>query len=145
MHVYEKERLHVVAECTAVEGRLISLHAALDGDLHIALDPERKSVLNLVNVMHAHGALVVEVICEHPQLRRSIRRSQFPMSAIEFASPAPTSPTVTTVGMKFIPLPASKFSPKDDSVDDPAFHAIQQRVPRPCLCALCRDRAGTLT
>jgi len=66
MHVYEKERLHVVAECTAVEGRVVSLHAASDGDLHIALDPERKSVLNLVNVMHAHGALVVEVICEHP-------------------------------------------------------------------------------
>jgi len=65
-HVNEKERLHVVAECTAVEGRVVSLHRASDGDLHIALDPEPKSVLNLVNLMHAHGELVVEVICEHP-------------------------------------------------------------------------------
>jgi hypothetical protein len=64
-HVNEKERLHVVEECTAVEGRVVSLERASDGDLHIALDPEDKSVLNLVNVMHAHGELVVEVICEH--------------------------------------------------------------------------------
>jgi hypothetical protein len=64
-HVNEKERLHVVEECTAVEGRVVSLNRASDGDLHIALNPEHKSVLNLVNVMHAHGELVVEVICEH--------------------------------------------------------------------------------
>lgn len=64
-HVNEKERLHVIEECTAVEGRVVSLHRAWDGDLHIALDPEHKSVLNLVNVIHAHGELVVEVICEH--------------------------------------------------------------------------------
>lgn len=65
-HVSEKERLHVIAECTAVEGRVVSLHPASDGDLHIALNPENKSVLNLVNVLHAHGELVVEIICEHP-------------------------------------------------------------------------------
>jgi hypothetical protein len=64
-HVNEKERLHVVEECTAVEGRVVSLERASDGDLHIGLDPEPKSVLNLVNVMHAHGELVVEIICEH--------------------------------------------------------------------------------
>jgi hypothetical protein len=64
-HVNEKERLHVVEECTAVEGRVVSLERASDGDLHIGLDPEHKSVLNLVNVIHAHGELVVEVICEH--------------------------------------------------------------------------------
>jgi len=64
-HVHEKERLHVVEECTAVEGRVVSLDRASDGDLHITLDPVHKSVLNLVNVMHAHGELVVEVICEH--------------------------------------------------------------------------------
>jgi hypothetical protein len=64
-HVNEKERLHVVEACTVIEGRVVSLRRASDGDLHIALDPEHKSVLNLVNVMHAHGKLVVEVICEH--------------------------------------------------------------------------------
>ncbi len=64
-HVNEKERLRVIEECTVVEGRVVSLHRASDGDLHIALDPEHKSVLNLVNVIHAHGELVVEAICEH--------------------------------------------------------------------------------
>ncbi len=64
-HVYERGRLQVVEPCTAIQGRVVSLHRATDGDLHIALDPEVKSVLNLVNVMHAHGTLVVEVICEH--------------------------------------------------------------------------------
>lgn len=64
-HVYEKDRLRVVQECTAVEGRVVSLHRASDGDLDIALDPENKSVLNLINVMHARRKLVVEIICDH--------------------------------------------------------------------------------
>jgi hypothetical protein len=64
-HINEKERLRVLEACTAVVGRVVSLHRASDGDLHIALDPEHKSVLNLINMMHAHGTLVVETICEH--------------------------------------------------------------------------------
>lgn len=64
-HVYEKDRLKVVEACTAVDGRVVSLHRASDGDLHIALAPDRKSVLNLINVFHSHGELVVEIICEH--------------------------------------------------------------------------------
>jgi hypothetical protein len=64
-HVYEKDRLNVLEPCTAVEGRVVSVHRASDGDLHIGLDPENKSVLNLVNVMHAQRKLVVELICDH--------------------------------------------------------------------------------
>ena len=64
-HVYDKERLKVVEECTAVEGRVVSLHRNSDGDLHIALDPQQKSVLNFLNVIHGRGELVVEVVCEH--------------------------------------------------------------------------------
>ena len=64
-YVYEKERLLVIEECTAVEGRVVSLHRNSDGDLHIALNPKQASVLNLVNVIRARGELVVEVICEH--------------------------------------------------------------------------------
>jgi hypothetical protein len=41
------------------------MYRAADGDLHIALDPYYKSVLNLSNAMHAKGHLVVEIICEH--------------------------------------------------------------------------------
>jgi hypothetical protein len=64
-HIGEKEKLHVVEECTAVEGRVVSLSSAVDGDLYITLDPEQKSVLNLFNVMNGRGNLAVEVICEH--------------------------------------------------------------------------------
>ena len=64
-HVYEPERLHVIETCTAVEGRVVSVRRASDGDLHIGLDPEHQSVLNLTNVIHANGHLVVEVICDH--------------------------------------------------------------------------------
>src|SRR5205085_8911623 len=65
-YVYEKDRLRIIQECVAVEGSVVSLHRNSDGDVHIGLDPENKSVLNLVNVMHAHRKLVVEIICDHP-------------------------------------------------------------------------------
>ena len=64
-HVYEKERLQILEPCTAVEGRVVSIHHAQDGDLHIALDPDDKHVLNLLNATHTHRQLVVEIICEH--------------------------------------------------------------------------------
>ncbi len=64
-HVYSPERLHVIEACTAVDGRVVTVHQAADGDLHIGLDPEQKSTLNLINVMHAHRHLVVEAICDH--------------------------------------------------------------------------------
>jgi hypothetical protein len=64
-HVGEPKRLHVIAACTSVEGQVVSVYRAWDGDLHIELDPHDKSVLNFVNVMHANGHLVVEIICEH--------------------------------------------------------------------------------
>ncbi|HEY6323428.1 MAG TPA: hypothetical protein VJA16_17950 [Thermoanaerobaculia bacterium] len=64
-HVYRADRLRVIARCTAVDGRVDSLDRGSDGDLHIALDPDHASVLNLVNAVHGHRELVVEVICEH--------------------------------------------------------------------------------
>jgi hypothetical protein len=64
-HVYSPERLGVIEACTAVEGRVVSVHRAQDGDLHIGLDPEQKSILNLTNVIHAQRHLIVEVVCDH--------------------------------------------------------------------------------
>jgi len=64
-HVGDREKLHVIAACTSVEGRVVSLYRASDGDLHIELDPYNKSVLNFANAIHANGHLVVEIICEH--------------------------------------------------------------------------------
>lgn len=68
-HVYSPERLYVIEACTAVAGRVVSVHRAADGDLHIGLDPEQKSILNLTNVMHAQRHLIVEVVCDHPSVK----------------------------------------------------------------------------
>jgi len=69
-HVYQPERLRVIEACTAVEGSVVSLHQAKHGDLHIGLDPEQKSTLNLTNVMHAQRHLIVEVVCDHPAVNQ---------------------------------------------------------------------------
>jgi len=45
---------------------VVSVHRAQDGDLHIWLDPDQKSVLNLLNVLHAQGHLILESVCDHP-------------------------------------------------------------------------------
>ena len=68
-HVYSPDRLRVIEPCTAVQGRVASVHRAADGDLHIGLDPEQKSILNLTNVMHAQRRLIVEVVCDHPAVK----------------------------------------------------------------------------
>jgi hypothetical protein len=64
-HVYRPERLRVIEPCTSVDGRVVSVGGGSDGDRHILLDPDRSSVLNLVNATHGGGNLVVEVICDH--------------------------------------------------------------------------------
>ena len=63
--VYEKDRLEVVEPCTAVEGRVKSVHFNEDGDVHIGLDPDQPSVLNLMNATHGGRELVVEIVCDH--------------------------------------------------------------------------------
>jgi hypothetical protein len=68
-HVYSPERLRVIEPCTAVEGRVVSVHRAADGDLHIGLNPDQKSILNLINVMHAQRRLIVEAVCDHSPIK----------------------------------------------------------------------------
>ena len=63
-HVYQPERLKVIEACVVVEGRVVSLRREGDGDIHIRLDVEERAALNLYNLLHAHGDLVVELICE---------------------------------------------------------------------------------
>ena len=62
-HVYLPERLRVIEACAAVDGRVVSVRRESEGDVHIAVDPDDKGVLNLVNFLHGHGNLVTEVIC----------------------------------------------------------------------------------
>ncbi len=68
-HVYQPERLKVIEPCSVAEGRVVSVHRAADGDLHIGLDPAQKSILNLTNVMHAQRRLIVEAVCDHPSVK----------------------------------------------------------------------------
>lgn len=72
-HVYQKERLRLLQECTSVDGRVVSFERSSDGDLHIGLDPQQKSVLNVFNMLHGRGELVVEVICEHAPTREAAK------------------------------------------------------------------------
>ena len=65
-HTYENQRLRVVEACTAVQGRVVSVHHNADGDAHIALAPDDRSVVNLTNAILAQGQLITEVVCEHP-------------------------------------------------------------------------------
>lgn len=74
-HVYQKERLRILEQCTAVEGYVVSVGRGSDGDLHIGLAPKRKSILNLMNVIHSHRELIVEVICEHSPTREAAKGS----------------------------------------------------------------------
>jgi hypothetical protein len=53
-----------------VEGRVVTVHRAADGDLHIGLDPDQKSVLNLINVMHAQRELIVEAVCDYATTKK---------------------------------------------------------------------------
>ena len=71
--VYERDRLQVIEPCTAVEGRVKFAHFNEDGDVHLGFDPDTKSVLNLVNVFHGRGELVVEVVCGHPPRKESAK------------------------------------------------------------------------
>ena len=56
--VYHPSRLHVLARCRAVSGRVVAIHHDTDGDLHIYLDTGG-ALTNAAN-RAAHGALVVE-------------------------------------------------------------------------------------
>jgi hypothetical protein len=64
-HVYLPKRLRLIEACTAIEGRVAAIQKESDGDLHIAIEPDQASVLNLVNAIHGHRRLVVESICDH--------------------------------------------------------------------------------
>src|SRR5207244_1704502 len=63
-HVYERARLRVLAPCRSVTGRIQAVRIQTDGDYHIQLVPDDRSVLNLANVEQQDGALIIEAICQ---------------------------------------------------------------------------------
>jgi hypothetical protein len=72
-HTYENNRLAVIEPCTAVEGRVASVHINEDGDAHIGLIPDDRGVLNMINATHMHSELVAEVVCDQAPARPPAR------------------------------------------------------------------------
>ncbi len=68
-HVYQPQRLQVIEPCTVAEGRVDSVRRESDGDIHIRLAVENRSLLNIFNWLHGRGYLVVELICESAPTR----------------------------------------------------------------------------
>jgi hypothetical protein len=62
-HVYHPQRLRVLESCRTVEGTIISIRKEEDGDMHIRMDVEDKSLLNERNLTGQHGDLVIEPVC----------------------------------------------------------------------------------
>lgn len=63
-YVYHPNRLEVLEQCKTVEGVISKVLREDDGDLHIRLDVEDKSLLNEKNISGQHGMLVLEPICQ---------------------------------------------------------------------------------
>jgi hypothetical protein len=62
-HVYHAQRLWVMEACKTVEGTIVALRKEADGDLHIRLDVDDKTLLNERNYSGQHGDLVIEPVC----------------------------------------------------------------------------------
>lgn len=63
-HVYHPQRLEIIEACKTVEGVIEKVLREGDGDLHIRLDVDDKSLLNEKNFSGQHGMLVLEPICQ---------------------------------------------------------------------------------
>jgi hypothetical protein len=69
-YVYHPQRLQIVEACKTVEGVVQKVLHEADGDLHIRLDVEDKSLLNEKNFSGQHGLLVLEPICQTTPTQR---------------------------------------------------------------------------
>jgi hypothetical protein len=63
--IYHPYRLHVVAACKTVIGRVDDVRYEPDGDVHLLLrlPSSQSGLLNSGNIADTHGDLVVEIIC----------------------------------------------------------------------------------
>jgi hypothetical protein len=71
-HVYHgryaraQDRLRVIKPCVTITGMIVNATPEADGDFHIRVDVDDKSLLNSRNLSGQHGYLVVEPVCENP-------------------------------------------------------------------------------
>jgi predicted small lipoprotein YifL len=63
--IYHSYRLHVVAACKTVTGKVESVRYEPDGDVHVLLKlpANRSGLLNIGNLTNTDGDLVTEIIC----------------------------------------------------------------------------------
>ncbi len=64
-HVYHPYRLKVIDECKTVTGTIKNFVQEADGDFHVRLDVDDKSLINQANVKGQHGYLLLEPICQN--------------------------------------------------------------------------------
>ena len=64
-HVYNPQRLHLLAACTRVTGTIAAVRAEADGDLHVLLrlDAGQERYVNAKNIGDEQGDLVLEPVC----------------------------------------------------------------------------------
>ncbi len=69
-HVYHPQRLKVVEKCKSVTGVVKNFVREADGDYHIRLDVDDRSLVNQANQEGQHGYLVLEPICQDSPTQR---------------------------------------------------------------------------
>jgi hypothetical protein len=77
-HVYNKERLQIIAPCTVVTGKIEEIRSEHDGDKHtlLKLDPGFESMLNAKNMSNQNGDLVVEPMCAGTVVQDDVLKSK---------------------------------------------------------------------
>ena len=95
--VYHPSRLPAKNDCRVVTGTIKNFVAEADGDYHIRLIPDDKSLINQQNLKQEGGALVVEPICQSTPTQADAKKPcqgyngpKFSMSA--FCPGAPNHP-----------------------------------------------------
>lgn len=76
-HVYNPDRLQVVADCKEVTGTIEELDQNEDGDTHMLmqLDPGQEDLLDKRNLKKKEGNLVVEVVCANEVTDKKAREA----------------------------------------------------------------------
>lgn len=64
-HVYHPYRLKVIEKCKTVTGTIKNFVHEADGDFHVRLDVDDKSLVNQANIDGQHGYLLLEPICQN--------------------------------------------------------------------------------
>ncbi len=77
-HVYHgrfntpQDRLTIINDCITVTGIIVNARREPDGDYHIRLDVDDKTLLDDGNINRQQGYLVLEPVCENPVSQKDV-------------------------------------------------------------------------